>query len=211
MKNPFIGKETMPELNNPALTSGSLPNNYQEVLHWRVTEKPIRVIALNILGVFLCVIFGLLFSSLAASVGKLSSGGEFGLGAIAFVLVGIPITLVFHELVHGLVMQAFGARPKYGVLWKQMMAYATSPGYAYRRNNYVVIALAPLVVISVFAVLGMWLLQSTFWVVLFGICGFINASGAAGDLWITLLVLRYPAIAYIIDERDGIRVFLPKS
>lgn len=201
----------MSKLIDPLLTSGSLPNNYQEVLYWRLTEKPIRVIALNILGVFLCVIFGLFFSSVAASLGKLPSDGAFGPGAIAFVLVSIPITLVFHELVHGVVMQIFGAKPRYGVLWKQMMVYATSPGYAYRRNNYVVIALAPFVVISALAVLGMWLLQGTFWVVLFGICGIINASGAVGDLWITILTLRYPAIAYIVDERDGIRVFLPKS
>jgi len=207
----LIGKETMSKLNNPAFTSGSLPNNYQEVLYWRVTEKPIRIIALNIIGVFLCVIFGLFFSSLTASLGKLPSDGAFRLGAIAFVLVGIPITLVVHELVHGLAMQVFGAKPKYGVLWKQILFYATSPGYAYRRNNYVVIALAPFVVISALAALGMWLLQGTFWVILFGICGSINASGAVGDLWITILVLRYPAIAYIIDERDGIRVFLPKS
>jgi len=32
-----------------------------------------------------------------------------------------------------------------------------------------------------------------------------------GDLWITTIVLRYPATAYVIDEKDGIRVFLPKS
>lgn len=202
----------MSEISDSTPTSGSLPNNYQEVLYWKVTEKPIRIIALNILGVLLLVIFGLIFSRLAASLGNLSSEGEFkfGLGAIAFVLVGVPLLLVLHELVHGLVMQVFGARPKYGVLWKQMLFYATSPGYAYRRNNYVGIALAPFVFISILAVLGMWLLQGTVGVVLLGICGIINASGAAGDLWITTMVLRYPATAYIMDEGDGIRVFLPK-
>jgi hypothetical protein len=53
-------------------------------------------------------------------------------------------------------------------------------------------------------------LQGTLWVILLGIVGIINASGAVGDLWITMIVLRYPTIAYIMDERDGIRVFLPK-
>lgn len=200
----------MSEISDPV--SGSLPNNYQEVLYWRLTEKRIRVIILNILGLFLFVIFGLLFSSLAASLGNLPLEDEitFGLSEISLVFAGVLLTLVLHELTHGLVMQMFGARPKYGILWKQMMFYATSPGHAYRRNNYIGIALAPFVFISILAVLGMWLLQGTLWVSLLGIGGIINASGAVGDLWITMIVLRYPAIAYIMDERDGIRVFLPK-
>jgi hypothetical protein len=42
-------------------------------------------------------------------------------------------------------------------------------------------------------------------------CGVVNASGAVGDLWMTLIALRYPARSRMMDERDGMRVFLPKS
>ncbi|RPJ29296.1 MAG: DUF3267 domain-containing protein [Chloroflexi bacterium] len=199
----------MSKINIPILPPGSLPNDYQEVLSWKVTEKPIRAIALNILSVLLCVIFGLVFSGLAVSLGKLGEF-RFGLSEIGLVFIGLLITLVLHELTHGLVMQIFGAKPKYGVIWKGLMFYATSPEYAFHRNNYAVIALAPLIFISILVVLGMWLLQGTLWVVLLGICGILNASGAVGDIWITFIVLRYPNTAYVIDERDGIRVFLPK-
>ena len=61
--------------------------------------------------------------------------------------------------------------------------------------------------ISILVVLGMWSLQGTLWVALLGICGVINASGAIGDMWITAIVLRYPITAYVMDERDGVRVF----
>jgi hypothetical protein len=191
----------MTEIHNPILTSGSLPDDYQEVLHWRVTEKPIRVVIAQIL---------VIFWSLAVSLGKLKLQGEFGLGAISLVFAGIVLTLVLHELTHGLVMQMFGAKPRYGILWKGIMLYATSPGYAYRRNNYVAILLAPFVFISTLVVLGMWLLQGTLWVPLLGVCGIVNASGAIGDMWMTMIVLRYATTAYVMDERDGIRVFLPK-
>jgi len=200
----------MPEINNPIPASGTLPNDYQEVLFWRVTEKRSRVITLNILAIPLFVIFGVIFSSLAVSLGKLPSAVKFGLSEIGLVLAGALLTLVLHELTHGLVMQMFGAKPRYGILWKGLMFYATSPGYAYHRNNYVVIALAPFVFISILAVLGMWLLQGTLWVALLGICGALNAAGAIGDMWITMIVLRYAPTAYVMDERDGIRVFLPK-
>ncbi len=194
---------------DPVPASGALPENYQEVLSWKVTGKPMRVIALNIVGVILFVIFGMIFSSMAFGLGKMPSEGNFriGLGEIGLAIVGIVVTLVLHELTHGLVMQMLGASPKYGIIWKGLMLYATSPGYAYRRNNYVVIALAPFVFISVLVILGMWILQGTAWVVLLAVCGVVNASGAVGDMWITMIVLRYAATAYVMDERDGIRIF----
>jgi hypothetical protein len=74
----------------------------------------------------------------------------------------------------------------------------------------VIIALAPFVFISTLVILGMWILQGTAWVALLAICGVVNASGAVGDMWITLIVLGYAVNAYVMDERDGIRVFLPK-
>lgn len=166
---------------------------------------------LNIWGLVLLVLFGVLFSRLAATLGKLPSGAiELGLPEIGLGILAIVLTLVLHELVHGLVMRIFGARPRYGALWKQAMFYATSPGYAFRRNHYVVVALAPFLLISLLVVLGMWLLQGTVWVALLGVGGLLNASGAVGDLWITRIVLRYPDRAYIMDERDGMRVFLPE-
>mgnify|MGYP001608156931 CR=1 FL=1 len=202
----------MTEINNLTLTSGSLPNDYQEVLYWRVTEKRSRAIGIQILGVLSFVIFGIIFWGLAVSLGKLSAEGEFkfGLVEIGLMTAGILLTLVLHEITHGWVMQMFGAKPKYGILWKSMMLYATSPGYVYQRNNYVVILLAPFVVISLLVVLGMWLLPGTLWGALLGICGAVNASGAIGDMWMTMIVLRYATSAYVMDEQDGIRVFLPK-
>ncbi len=141
------------------------------------------------------------------------SEGNFrvGLGEMGLAVAGIVLTFILHELTHGLAMQMFGAKPKYGIIWKGLMFYATSPGYAYRRNNYVVIALAPFVFISVLTILGMWILQGTAWVALLAVCGVVNASGAVGDMWITMIVLRYSVTAYVMDERDGIRVFLPKA
>ena len=37
----------------------------------------------------------------------------------------------------------------------------------------------------------------------------LNAAGASGDVWMAVVVARYPARACVTDERDGMRVFLP--
>lgn len=192
------------------LTPGSVPEDYHQVLDWRLADKPVRFFALQILSALLFIIFGLFFVKLAASFGKMPLYIELGLAEISAMLAGVLLTFILHELLHGLTMQILGAKPQYGILWKKMMLYATSPGHAYRRNDYVGIALAPLVVISILTILGMWFLEETPWVALLGLCGAINASGAIGDIWITMLVLRYAATAYVVDQRDGVQVFLPR-
>lgn len=202
---------SIPEIGNQIPSPGSLPNDYQEVLYWTVTKNTSRVLALQLLALLAFVIFGIIFFGLASNLGKMPSQGEFSLRAIGLAFIGAVLTIILHELTHGWVMQAFGARPKYGVLWKKLMFYATSPGFAYRRNRYVGIALAPLVGISTLVILGIWFLQGTGWVPFLAICGAINASGAIGDLWITMIVLRYAATAYVVDEQNGIRLFLPKE
>jgi hypothetical protein len=92
-----------------------------------------------------------------------------------------------------------------------MMFYATSPGFAYPRSQFIAVALAPLVVLSLLAILGMVALAGTAWVVLFAFVATFNAAGAVGDMWITAVVLRYPPHAFVVDERDGVRIFLPAA
>jgi hypothetical protein len=185
----------MKDINRTAPAAGSLPENYQEVLYWKLTEKPIRVIGLQLLSIPLFVVSSLIFLGLAISVRKLPEKINFGLPEIGAVIAAILLTLILHELTHGFMMKMFGAAPQYGVLWKQLMFYATSPGFVYRRNAFIAIALAPLILLSTLVVAGMWLLSGTLWVLLLGMCAAINASGAIGDLWMTVIVLRYAPTA----------------
>lgn len=197
----------MPETNIPV--PGTLPNQYEQVLYWKITEKPARAIALNVAGSLLFVVFAVIFFGLAVRLGKLPATFSLGPGELALVITALCLTLLLHELTHGLAMRMFGARPRYGILWKQLMFYATSPGYAFPRHRFIIIALAPFIFISLGFILAIWLLKGTGWVALPALCGAINAGGAVGDLWITAITLRYPAHAYIVDEQDGVRVFLP--
>jgi hypothetical protein len=44
-----------------------------------------------------------------------------------------------------------------------------------------------------------------------GIILYIAYYAAIGDLWIIAITLGYPPHAYVIDEKDGIRILLPNS
>ncbi|MBN1933605.1 MAG: DUF3267 domain-containing protein [Anaerolineae bacterium] len=71
------------------------------------------------------------------------------------------------------------------------------------------IALAPLAGLSL---LGMLLLilplpRWLVWTMVF--CAALNAGSSVGDLWLVRVALGYPSSTYIVDERDGLRVFMP--
>ena len=121
---------------------------YQQLLHWTMKGHPAQVILIQILLISLFVLLAGAFSILAIHVGKLpdtfTAPGLVELGAIlGYIVAGILVTSILHEWVHGLTIRRFGARPHYGVLWRHLMFYATSTGYGFRRNSYILIALAP--------------------------------------------------------------------
>ena len=186
----------------------SISGEYRQLLHWTLKANFAHPILIQALAIPLAIMLGTGFSLVAIYVGKLP--GTFSVSPVqaAAIIPGVFGTIILHECVHGLTMARFGARPQYGVLWKQLMFYATSPGYAYRRNSYILIVLAPLLVLSGLAILGMLLLQGTQWIWLLILLATLNGGGSFGDTWLVFTVLRYPATAYVVDERDGLRVLM---
>ncbi|HOU15674.1 MAG TPA: DUF3267 domain-containing protein [Anaerolineae bacterium] len=187
----------------------SLPENYHEVLYWKLSHHTKLLIILNVVGLLLLALSAALFFAWAGLWHPASFSVNMTVGAIVGTLVGVFLTIVLHELTHGLALQAYGAHPKYGIMWKEMMFYATAPGHAFRRNAYLVIALAPLVGLSALAALLLMLPLPGWAIVIIGFCAAMNVGSAIGDMWLVRVALAYPARAYIVDEQDGLRVFMP--
>lgn len=198
-------------MSNAKTISGTPPSDYKEALYWKIGDKTGRIVVMNLLSVPLGFVFGIMFFIFALEFGKPPELISIDSTQPAIFLVGILLVVVAHELAHGVAMRIFGAQPKYGAIWKRLMFYATAPGYAFSRNQYLVISLAPLVSLSILACLGILMQAGTSNVWLWAIWATINGSAAIGDLWLTAVALRYPEHAYIIDEQDGIRVFLPQG
>ena len=188
----------------------SLPSRYHEVLYWRITEQRHRLVILNLLSIPLTIVAGLALTWIATQIGGLLALKrlEPTAGELVILIIAIALTLLLHELAHGLTMQAFGARPQYGILPQALAFYATAPGYAFTRNQYLLVTLAPLISLSLLSIIGMALFSASNVVVLLIVCATLNASGASGDVWMAALVARYPRAAYVIDERDGMRICL---
>ena len=190
--------------------SGEPLSNYREVLCWKISEESSRLVMMNLLSIPLAVVFGIAFFLFVLMFGGLPQFALSDNGILIF-LIGVVIVLALHEFVHSVLMQSFGAKPRYGFFAKGLMFYAKAPGHAFKRNQYILILLGPLVGLSILACFGIIMLPSTQFVWIFAIWAIVNSSATNADLWITAIVLRYPASAYVVDERDGIRILLPQG
>ena len=190
--------------------SGKPPADYKEVLYWKTTEKASRTVIVNLLSIPLALVFGIGFFIFVRMFGK-SPKFTLNDNELLIFIIGAIIVIALHEFVHGIAMQTFGGKAQYGFWGKGLMFYATAPGYAFKRNQYLFIILGPLVSLSILACCGIVILSGTSMVWLLAIWAIINASTVGADLWITAIVLRYPESTYVVNERDGMRIFIPQS
>jgi len=184
-----------------------LPAGYAEVYVMRTTQPrfwaPLLGLSLLALTVSGIVGYGLTFAYYALG-SPLAIGALPGSVSPVVGLVLLLIVLPLHEWIHGLVIARYGHRPRYGMTWYAL--YATAENAYFRRDEYLRILLAPLVVISTASLLLVLIAPPSlgFWIVLAVV---VNATGAAGDVLMALIVRRRDAADLVQDERDGLRIF----
>lgn len=138
---------------------------------------------------------------------------EFGrlnqaLNLLLFVVLTTVIVLP-HELLHGLAISYFGGTPRYGTgiaYFVLPYAYATTDT-RFTRNQFIVIALAPLVGLTGIGVPLMVAFEWSWLVVPLA----ANAGGAVGDLWMVLTLLGYPSHVRVEDSTTGMRILGHKN
>ena len=134
-----------------------------------------------------------------------SADGVGGFVGKAVVMMLGSIAYIFgHEWVHGIFMKHFsGVKVCYG--FTGLYAYAGSSA-CFCKRHYRIIALAPVVLWGVLlALLNLLLPQEWFWPVYF--IQMTNLSGSAGDLYVSLLLCRYPAEILIRDSGTAMTVY----
>lgn len=123
---------------------------------------------------------------------------------VAFaVLTLVPVPV--HEWLHGVVMDHYGGTPRYGVgLSHYVFPYAHATTEAtFTRNQFVVVALTPLVVVSLVGIAVMALVPTPWLIVPLA----ANAGGAVGDCWMAATLLGYPSTVRVEDRTTGIRIY----
>jgi hypothetical protein len=157
----------------------------------------------SILTIPLFVIAAGLYLAAAAHGANYTEGSISIVGLLAVIALSVAIACI-HEAVHGVVMIAFGGRPRFGVLMSSGVPlgfYATTPGYRYTRPQYLLVCLAPLAILSPLGLALCWLPLGGHLVVPFA----LQLAGCIGDVTIAWHVMRAPGGALCEDTRDGTR------
>jgi len=114
------------------------------------------------------------------------------------------VVLFLHEGIHALAFIFWGGKPYFGAKLPVAL-FCGAKNQLFRRNQYLVVGLAPLVVITVVAVVFTLFYPALASYTLLGSIG--NFSGAAGDVWGVMKILRQPRNVLVEDTDTGYRVW----
>jgi len=188
----------------------ALPEGYVEDRHLVATERRtlllLNLAALVPLGLALALV-GLWWATVRQLRGPYSTAFSEQFPVLVGILAVLVITFGGHEALHGLAIRLYGHKPRFGIALSKGVMYATTDNALFPRNQFVVIALAPLVVMTLVGMALMIVVPDTLGYFV-GLIVALNAAGAIGDLWMAAAVMRYPADALVRDEADSIRIYV---
>ncbi|MDH5505635.1 MAG: DUF3267 domain-containing protein [Anaerolineae bacterium] len=193
----------------------TLPEDFKEDFAFDLSKNIPAQVVLNFAALALVFTFGRGFVQLFGVLRP-----EFVFGGIGSLLQGfnliaiIPtlfLMMLAHEAVHGIGFWGFTrSRPAFGL--KLGYAYAAAPDWYVPRNQFVIVGLAPLVVLSVLGcVLAPWLLLAAMPALLVFLA--MNAGGSVGDMFVVWKVAAYPPSALVNDRGESFTIYveMPKT
>ncbi len=189
----------------------TLPASFQLRQSIDLSRSPKLVIWLNIAALAFFILFGYAYLRFLAwlrpAVNLSFQSANWLIGLLALLVVYIGVILL-HELIHGLFFWIITAeKPRFG--FRGAYAFAAAPDWYLPRDPYLVVGLAPLVVITL---LGLLLIPITpdGGLILLGFAITVNASGAIGDLAVVLwLLFKNPAGILVRDHGDAVDIYYP--
>ena len=191
-------------------TTNVRPGNAILVYSFNLFKNRRAFWALNGGGITLLILFGMLFSWY---VSQIRPGLIFELvitsANIIYVclsLLGITMgVVVLHEGVHGIFSWIVThSRPIFG--FRGGYFYTANPGWYFSRRQFVIIALAPFMLLSILGLILLVIAPSrAIPAVLIGTI--LNAAGAVGDFFIIFLAARERRPIVIEDLGDGMNFY----
>jgi hypothetical protein len=173
---------------------------------------------LNLAGLALFLMSGWLLIMLAIAVRAREAERSFTFSVSSLVSLFVPfawmigITLVMmvaHEAIHGLFFWIFtGSRPQFG--FRGLYAFAAAPNWFLPRRSYLVVALAPVVLITLAGVAAVFLIAEPWLPALLFLVA-MNFSGSVGDMMVAVWLLQKPTSDLVQDYGYGVRFYRPAA
>lgn len=190
----------------------NLPARYKRVMEIDLVRNRKDIIIVNVISIFLTV---MMFFIGFAIYGRdrisdlIFTDSYERLNSLIFksiiIIIFCMIVIVVHELIHGIFMKLFCKECKLNFGYRIFYAYAGSNAY-YGKKAYNIIAVAPLLIIGITALIACCLAPvEWFWVVY--MIEILNVSSAAGDIYVFTIISRMPKDILIRDVGASMTVY----
>lgn len=181
-----------------------LPENYEEVLLIDLKNNKKQFVFINILSVVLIIPFIVLYLFFERSL-SLSDGFRYSI----ILFISIPslfLMIILHELIHGLFFKIFGK----GKLKFKFHGFAVScsmPTNYFNKRSYILIGLAPLVLLTIiYGVLSFFLYNTDYFILAYFPLA-LNFSGAAGDIYVVSLLMKMKKTVLVNDTGVAMKIY----
>ena len=181
--------------------------HHGQVDEW--TPGPSIMMAWNVAGILLSIgglwLFLALYAVTHGGSGEFEFSGGDILGALGITTVLVAIMFAAHELMHGLAMKRYGAQPTYGggILARILpYFYCTARGHRFTKRQFLVVSLAPAVVLNAFFTVAIFWMPGGGWLIL---PAALHLGGCIGDFWMVGVLMRKPDDMRFEDMVTGIR------
>lgn len=124
---------------------------------------------------------------------------------LLILLAVIFVMVTLHEAIHGLFFWLFtGGRVKFA--FRGAYAYAAAPGWYIKKIPYLVVSMAPLVLISLLGIAALLAVPAN-WIIPIMLLIAMNASGAVGDLYVFFLLTGLPGDVLVQDFGERMEIY----
>lgn len=195
-------------------TVDRLPGGYVQAFEVDMKKDKKLALWINLLGIAVFAVMTVPAAFLVPIRYLFDMEQGFGMYFLRFgiLLVASWVYIVLHELTHGIAIKLFkGKKLNFG--FNGLFAWCGCRECYFPRNKYIFIALAPLVLwgaaLGVLCALCGLFWQEWFWVAY--IIQIANVSGAAGDVYISARLTRYPGDTLVNDDGLSMRVCVPEK
>jgi len=181
-----------------------LPEGYVQSGEINLKKNKRLAITLNIVAFFVGILSFFLLSSFAALVrpSLMNTSGNITAGVWAVMLGLVVLLMTIHESIHGFFFWVFTrSRPVFA--FRLFYAYAGAPDWYIPTRQFIIVALAPLVIIGAVGILLMLLVPES-WVLFIAFMVALNTGGSAGDILVFARLFKLSPTCLANDTGDVI-------
>jgi hypothetical protein len=184
-----------------------LPDGYVQTAEINLKKDTRLTIILSIAALIAFVLVFFLLTSLTALVRPQVRNFSESITIIKMLgALGLTVlVLIIHEFIHGVFFWIFShSRPVFAL--RPLYAYAGAPNWFFPKRQYIITALAPLVIIGAAGLL-LLLLAPMSWILMIMFLVALNTGGAVGDLFVFICLLKSSPTSFAKDTGDVVTFF----